>query len=101
MNGSAFSSMVVSPTSAVETSDVDQRLSKYALSEAVTKHFCSRCGTPMFNSNARLPGLSMFFLGAIDQHQDLTPAFNVFCRSKLSWVEQLSQLRSFPGNREP
>jgi hypothetical protein len=101
MNGSAFSSMVVSPTSAVAISDGDQHLSQYALSGAVTKHFCSRCGTPMFNTNVRLPGLSMFFLGAIDQSQTLTPSFNVFCRSKLSWVEHLSQLRSFAGNPEP
>lgn len=100
MNGSAFSSMAVSPTSAVEITDGKEHLARYAMSPAVTKHFCKLCGTPMFNTNEQLPGLSMFFLGAIDQDRDLAPSFNVFCRSKLSWVDHVAGLKSFSGNLE-
>lgn len=97
MNGSAFSSMVVSPESKGDITHGREHLGAYALSEAVTKHFCTRCGSPLFNLNTRLPGFRMLYLGAIDQHVDLVPSFNVFCRSQLGWVDRLADLKSYAG----
>ena len=103
MSGCAFSSMVVSPASATEVTQGRELLGSYALTEAATKYFCTRCGTPLFNLNTRLPGMRMFYLGAIDQHEKLTPSLNVFCRSKLGWVDRIPELESYadvPGRRE-
>jgi hypothetical protein len=97
MNGSAFSSMVVSPETSGEITQGKELLGAYALSDAVTKHFCTRCGSPMFNLNTRLPGFRMLYLGSIDQHVDLAPSFNVFCRSRLGWVDHLADLKSYAG----
>jgi len=101
MSGCAFSSMVVTPASAAEVTLGRELLSAYALSEATTKHFCTRCGTPLFNVNARYPGVTMFYLGAIDQHEKLTPSFNAFCRSKLGWVDHVAELTSFATTPTP
>lgn len=94
MSGCAFSSMVVSPESAGAVTRGAEAIGRYALSPAVVKHFCASCGTPMFNTNTRLPGLRMLYLGAIDQHDVLTPIMNVYCRSKLAWVDRAAQLPS-------
>lgn len=100
MSGCAFSSMVVSVASAGEFTRGQECLGAYLLSESVTKHFCARCGTPMFNTNSRLPGLRMLYLGTIDQHEDLAPSLNVYCRSQLSWVSHLSDFESHAGAPE-
>lgn len=101
MSGCAFSSMVVSPASATEVTRGEELLSPYALSEATTKYFCKRCGSPLFNVNTRYPGLRMLYLGTIDQHETLTPSFNAFCRSKLGWVDRISELRSYAATPTP
>jgi len=94
MSGCAFSSIVVTPAVAVEIAQGVEILRAYALSPAVTKHFCSRCGTAVFNTNTRLPGLQMFYLGTIDGHEALAPSLNVYCRSKLAWVDRIAELES-------
>jgi len=95
MSGCAFSSMVISPEAATTITQGRELLGAYALTDATKKYFCTRCGTPMFNINARYAGLRMLYLGAIDQHERLTPAFNAFCRSKLAWVDHLPELTSY------
>lgn len=101
MSGCAFSSMVVSPASATEVTRGEELLSPYALSEATTKYFCKRCGSPLFNVNTRYRGLRMLYLGTIDQHETLTPSFNAFCRSKLGWVDRIPELRSYAATPTP
>jgi hypothetical protein len=95
MNGSAFSSMVVAPANAVEVTEGASGLATYALTEAATKHFCTRCGTPLFNTNSRFPAMKMIYLGVIDGHERLAPSFNAYCRSKLGWVDRIPELTSF------
>jgi hypothetical protein len=95
MSGCAFSSMVISPASATQLTGGEELLGAYALSDAATKYFCTRCGTPLFNTNSRHPGLRMLYLGAVDQHEQLTPSFNAFCRSKLGWVDRIPELTSY------
>lgn len=97
MSGCAFSSMVLSPAGAGVFARGEEALGRYALSPAVIKHFCKSCGTPMFNTNTRLAGLRMLYLGAIDQHEILTPILNVYCRSKLAWVDRAAELPSHPA----
>jgi hypothetical protein len=94
MSGSAFSSMVPTPAASIAIESGAESLSRYALSEVVTKHFCAHCGTPLFNTNTRMPGMHMFFLGTIDGHAALAPAMNVYCRSKLGWVDRVAELPS-------
>ena len=98
MNGGAFSSMVVAPDAAVTFTAGEDALGTYALSEAVMKHFCRQCGSPMFNRNTRFPGFIMFFLGAVDGIDAVVPVFNVFCRSKLGWVDGIGAMMSYEAS---
>ncbi len=93
MNGSAFSTYVVVPDKGFVLTQGDVttvKVAKYA-----SKSFCHHCGTPIFNQNPKLEGLTILYLGAIDDLPNITPAINIFCESQLDWVNQLSSLTCF------
>lgn len=97
MSGNAFGSYVV-----VRDSDCviegARSLTEYAVTERATKHFCSRCGTSVFNTNSfTYPGVFILYLGTVIGHEKLQPQVNIFCDSMLPWVKQLSTIMSFSG----
>ncbi len=97
INGGAFSSYIVVMADAVEVSG-QTYLSAYTATDSSTKHFCSACGTPIYNSNpAGYPGMSMFYLGTAEEPAGFVPRINIFCRSKLEWVDTPSEQRCFSG----
>lgn len=91
MNGSAFSSYAIVRDSkfAVQGETVS-----YPVTENVDKHFCAKCGTPLYNSNKLYPGACMVFLGSLQDHRNLAPSFNIYCESRLAWV---THLNDYPG----
>src|SRR5262247_2470241 len=65
MNGSAFSSYAVVPFEALEVVGGSD-LGVYAVTDRAAKHYCSRCGTPLYNLNAKYAGACMLYLGAVE-----------------------------------
>ena len=99
MNGSAFSSYAVIPFEALEISG-EAYVAKYAVTERAKKHYCSRCGTPLFNLNSKYPGACMLYLGAVDGAEQYAPSLNVYCESMLSWLDGVVSLEGFPAGPE-
>lgn len=95
MNGTAFSSYVVVKSEDFALSQGEHLLQSFAVTERIKKHFCSNCGTPVYNSNpVRYPGLTMLYLGLLKDANELQPTINIFCESKLDWVDTLSLIES-------
>ncbi len=87
MTGAAFSAYVVVQNDHFCLTRGQETLANYALSERTTRHFCSHCGTPIYNANpATYQGLTMLYLGTLAGHEQLAPRINLFCESKLPWV---------------
>ncbi|MBI3283901.1 MAG: GFA family protein [Burkholderiales bacterium] len=102
MNGGAFSSYVVIAGDQLTITSGAEQMRQYAVSEHINKHFCPTCGTPVFNSNpVTYPGLNMLYLGTLEQAAKLPPTVNIFCDSKLAWVDALAALPSFAGGPPP
>lgn len=102
MNGGAFSTYVVVPLSELRVIDSKHKLSKYPVTDGATKHFCSGCGTPMYNVNPnRYPGLAMLYLGTVQQPTAFLPTANICCESKLSWVDSLPDIKNISGAPTP
>lgn len=96
INGSAFSSYVVTRLSEFKVETDNTALGAYAAGEHAIKHFCSTCGTPIYNNNAvKYPGLAMVHLGVLKEHDQMNPAMNIYCSSKLNWVDAISAIHSF------
>jgi hypothetical protein len=89
MNGSAFSSYAVIPYSALEIVGKSD-LAAYPVTQRATKHYCSRCGTPLFNLNSKYAGACTLYLGTIEGSDDYSPALNVYCENMLSWLENVT-----------
>ncbi len=94
--GAAFSSHVVVRERRFEIISGEESLSLFHLGESVTKHFCSHCGTPIFNRNKRYPGQCMVSLGSLDDPTMVTPSANIHCDSQLEWVFLDEQVQNFP-----
>ena len=98
-SGGAFATYAVLPLSDLELIEGEPKLSTFDAEEG-KKHFCSSCGTPIFNINARYPGLCMVYFGTLAKNRDLSPRVNIWCESMLEWVDSIKSLPSFPQNRK-
>ena len=95
ISGGAFASLAVVREKHLEITSGEESLATYQLSENLKKHFCNRCGTPIFNRNSRYPGRCMVALGSLDDPRAVTPSVNVHCENQLDWVILDDQLQNF------
>ena len=95
INGGAFASLAVVKEKRLEITAGKEYLATYQLSENLAKHFCSRCGTPIFNRNSCYPGRCMVALGSLDDPTVVTPTVNVHCENRLSWVLLDDKMQNF------
>jgi len=95
ISGGAFASLAVVREKHLEITSGEESLATYQLSENLKKHFCSRCGTPIFNRNSRYPGRCMMTLGSLDNPAIVTPSVNVHCENRLAWVSLDETLQNF------
>jgi hypothetical protein len=96
MNGTAYSTYVVIELASLSVTKGEARLAKYQVTEGGVKHYCLDCGTPLFNSNSiKYPGLAMLYLGALYGSAEVTPMINIYSESKLPWIDNPAQFRSF------
>lgn len=54
--------------------------------------FCPRCGTPIYSALARDPEAYAIRVGALRQRAALAPKRQIWYRSALKWVTELSKL---------
>ena len=51
----------------------------------ITRHFCPRCGTPLFARTARAPRLILLPAGLFDDPVWFAPTQAIFSRTHLDW----------------
>ncbi|MBY0577126.1 MAG: GFA family protein [Gallionellaceae bacterium] len=98
-SGAAFSTFAVVPFASLEIAKGKEKISAFQFGGG-EKHFCGTCGTPIFNVNKKYPGLCMIYLGTLEKAGDITPAVNIWCESKLGWVDTLSSIHSLAQGPE-
>jgi hypothetical protein len=52
--------------------------------------FCATCGTPIYASDVAHPAVYNLRVGALAERAELKPVRQIWCRSALSWVQNLS-----------
>ena len=95
MTGSAFSVVTLIQEQNLEITKGQDKIATYSISENATKHFCSVCGSPIYNEHKAYPGHCLLPAGTLNDPSVITPAMNIFCESMLSWVKNISELKSF------
>jgi hypothetical protein len=94
-SGAAFSTYVVAQEAALEITSGLDVISAFQFKEDSLKHFCKQCGSPIFNKNARYPGMYMIYLGGISEAANIVPTANIYCESQLAWVPAIAEIRNF------
>ena len=74
----------------------DEHIATYEVAPGARKHYCSKCGTPLFNLVSRYAGACMLYLGAIEPQLAGIPSLNVYCESMLNWVERVASIPKLP-----
>jgi hypothetical protein len=98
MNGSAFSTYVVIPSRNLSFVNGEHHVAEYAVTDRASKHFCKNCGTAIYNSNPTLyPGLTILYLGTLMNSMRLTPRINIYCESKLAWIDGIKDMNGNDG----
>lgn len=92
-SGASFSTYAALPYDSLEITKGKNNLKSYHAKDA-KKHFCNSCGTPIFNTNKKYRGACMIYLGTLEKAKDIVPVINVWCESKLSWVDNVSSVNS-------
>ncbi|MCB1647192.1 MAG: GFA family protein [Pseudomonadales bacterium] len=52
----------------------------------VERHFCGKCGSPIYSRIAAQPDMLFLKTGTLDNTDDFAPQFQVWCDSKQNWV---------------
>ena len=99
-NGSAFSTYLGIAEKDLRITKGEKYLRKYEVENSGEKYFCSECGTPIYNKSYRIPGLYLVLYGVLFQPDKYIPSFNVFCSTKLEWVDDIKNITSFQESIE-
>jgi hypothetical protein len=75
---------------------VDGETREYASSEHGRRHFCPKCGTPLFyTSDAVFPGQIDVQIATLDNPDAIEPTAQIQTAERIGWMERLDQLPQF------
>ena len=94
-NGSAFAANVSVPIGAFHISSGSDSLSVYESSPGKQRHFCSRCGSPIFTTVGKHPELARVRLGTLDSDFSDSPAAHIFVGEKAQWHTMNDGVREY------
>lgn len=98
--GAAFQTVTVALNKSFNITTGEENIKTFAISDKALKHFCEKCGTPIYNTHQGFPGFNMVYLGSLDEPCRLSPTTNFFCERMLPWVNTIAELENFARLRE-
>lgn len=94
--GSAFATYVVVPENQHVITQGQEYIATYHLPETTAqKHFCKKCGSPLFNTNpGRYGSVKIVSFGTLEEGNGLSPLVNIYCENKVDWLEKLFDIKN-------
>jgi len=95
--GSSFSVVVAVPAPALTvTGETKTYDSKGDSGQGTHSMFCPNCGSPFAGTADVMQDVVMLRAGTMDDPSWLTPAMEIYCDSKMPWVNLSGAFKSFP-----
>lgn len=63
---------------------------------AVYRHFCGRCGSPIFSDVVARPTLDWLKAGTLDDTRGVRPTLAIWCDSAQVWMDTPADIRRYP-----
>ncbi|MFT5850731.1 MAG: hypothetical protein ACI87J_000684 [Colwellia sp.] len=102
-SGSAFATNGFINTADFEITSGEVFLTTFAFKPGRNRHFCSKCGSPVFSSNEQDPTRLRLRLGIVDSDISERPISHNFATSKANWEdldENLPRYDAFEPSRK-
>ncbi len=90
-NGSALSTYVAVEDRNLEMMEGEKSISTFEIHNSGSKCFCSNCGTPIYKKNNKIKGMSLIYIGIVDDDHLYTPQLNVYVSTKSEWITHISE----------
>lgn len=89
-SGAAYSVNVAIPKGSLQLTGEKTAVYQDAGSSGmpVYRHFCSRCGSPIFSDVVATPTLDWLKAGTLDDTSWVRPSASIWCESAQAWVAQ-------------
>lgn len=91
-NGASFATNVLVQSESFELTSGEDAVASYESSPGKRRHFCSRCGSPLFSADGATPQLRSIRSGTLDADPGLRPTSHFHVGSKAPWTEILDDL---------
>ena len=103
VSGSGHLALIAAPEAGISfTGDVKSYELTADSGSAVAHHFCPNCGSQMYNTNSRLPGVKVLVATTLDDPEFYKPGMTVYASRALSWDQPDPSTQQFetmpPGN---
>ena len=99
--GTAFSIIVGVPAESLSFND-SESLSEFPdtgeTGGAVTRRFCSNCGSPIVSLVESVPGVAFIKAGTLEDRSWLEPTLHIWCDTAQPWVDISDDLDKTPRN---
>jgi hypothetical protein len=98
-SGSAFGANISVPVSSFRVKSGAELISKYESSPGKVRHFCSRCGSPLYATVSGTPQTVRVRLGILDSDFSSSPSAHMFVKYKASWeciLDSIPQYEEWP-----
>ncbi len=96
-HGAAFSTAMMCPAEGVRFTRGRGHMARFASSQAVSRAFCTRCGSLVPDDQALWQGNVFLHAGTFDDDPGVRPVGHIFVASKAPWFEIHDGLPAFDG----
>jgi pimeloyl-ACP methyl ester carboxylesterase len=86
-NGASASTNAIFRTGDLKVVAGAERLAAWESSPGKLRHFCSRCGSPLFSSDERSPKIRSVRIGTLDGAPGVRPTHHIMVGSKAPWTD--------------
>jgi len=85
-SGSPAMAFATVPAANLRYEQGKELVASFASSSFGRRHFCSRCGTPLYVQVEHQPDTLDFSLATLDAPDDVPPGFHIFYASRIAWA---------------
>jgi hypothetical protein len=94
--GSSFATNLIVRSDDLHVVAGEAAMARYESSPGKFRHFCSRCGSPIFSRSDSMPHISSLRAGTLDEDPGLRPATHIWVSAKAPWLEIQDELPQRP-----
>jgi len=86
-SGASFATSMLVRTESFELTAGEDLLSSFESSPRKRRHFCSKCGSPIFSADEASPQIRSIRSGTLDGDPEVRPGHHIHVGSKSAWFD--------------